>query len=552
MRRYVLLLLIFFGFTGVSGQIVSSSIRYTIKPVPAADRTNLEISVRFKAESGDFSKIQLPTDTFGVPDIHRYVSSFEGEDGTVVKPGKTDVERLVKPAADGRVSIRYVLSYDDGALKNYPYSPNVGPGHFHVAGCQWLLHIGDDNKKNRISVEIVEAPKNWKLYSSISPLASKFETTASYDDLSSSGIGGGSRSYLYKGKKSRPFSVFISGKFDIPDKEIARAAERIVISQRKWFEDDTQPFFTISINQRDGVVAGYAPDNAFFCFIRSDISRDELNLLLAHELFHSWLPNKIQISQDKKYSDIRYEWFYEGFTDYFARKILLETGLITPEKYMEFLNKDILNVADNPHRAETYDQLMAAAKEGRFDGVYKKLSYFRGALIALKWDMLIRRGDGKRSLSDLIREAYVLAGKTGGKIPEQAFQDLSKGFGIDAQADLEQYIMRGEAIEILPAIPIKGFELNEVEHPVFDLGFLLDLTRRTKKMSGVVENGPAYRAGLRDGMEFVSAQNANRSSNSWRADKPSIIVVKVDQEERTFEFFPHGNKIKLKLFSKVK
>ena len=551
MQKYIYLsLLIFFSFTGASGQTISSLVRYTIKPIPAGDRTNLEILVRYRADSSDFGKILLPTDRFGTPDIHRFVTSFEGEGGTVVKAGKKDLERLVKPANDGTATIRYVLSYDNESLKNYPYSPNTGPDYFHVAGCQWLLHIGDDKTKHKFSVEIVGAPKAWKLYSSISPKAADFGTTASYEDLSSTGIGGGAKSHSFL-IKQRPVSVFVHGKFDIPDKEIAKAAERIVRSQREWFKDHTQSFFTIVIAPRGGVVAGYAPDNAFFCFTRTDVNREELNLLLAHELFHAWLPNKISIQQDKKYSDIRYEWFYEGFTDYFARKILLEAKLITPERYIELLNKDIQNIADNPHRAETYDEFMLAAKEGRFDGVYKKLSYHRGALIALNWDMRMRRG-GKVDLSDFIRTLYFLLQDSGGKITEEAFFDFSRSSGVDAQADLERYTMRGEPIGILPDAPVKGFQPAEVEYPLFDAGFSLEESRKTKKISGVVENGAAYRAGLRDGMEFVSAANANRFSNSWRADQPSVVVARTGQDERRFEFFPRDSSIKLRLFSRAK
>src|SRR5205807_1414270 len=112
--------------------------------------------------------------------------------------------------------------------------------------------------------------------------------------------------------------------------------------------------------------------------------------------------------------------------------------------------------------------------------------------------------------------------------------------GIDAKGDLERYIMRGEQIQTQPSAVGKNFVLFETEKPSFDPGFSLDDTFKTRKISGVVEGGSAYRAGLRDGMGFVDIINSNRFGNDWQADKPMTVVVKVDGKEQSFDFFPRG------------
>ena len=535
------------ALTGTGGQSEKNKLHYRIKPVQTSDRTILEISLRFKADNSDPVQVKLPVDCFGTPDIHRYVTKFEAEAGTSISSGAQDTERVVRPSPDGMVSLRYVLSYDPKEMDNYPYAPNTRSNYFHVAGCQWLLRVGDGEQELPISVEIVDAPKSWRLYSSIDQNAAHFETIASYEKLSSSAIGGGGESYSFN-VRQKPVSIFVHGKFDIPNRELFAAVERIVRLERDWFSDYEQPFYHVVVAPRSGVTAGYAPQNAFINFVRETITRDELNLLLAHEMFHYWLPNKIKIEQDEKYSDVRYEWFYEGFTDYFAPRILLEAGLITPEQSAEQINKAILNIADNPHRTETYEDFMAAVKEGRFDSRYKKLSYHRGALIALNWDTQLRRTGEKRDLSDFIRELYFLARKSNGKIPEQAFFDFASRYGIDAKGDLERYIMRGEAIRPAPDARLGNFEMRETEKPLFDPGFSLERTRKTGVISDLAEDTAAYRAGLRNGMAFVRARNANRFSNSWQAEQPLVVVVKVDGRERTIEFFPHGKSEKLLLF----
>jgi predicted metalloprotease with PDZ domain len=538
-----------FAFFGSSGTAqADDAIRYQIKPIRATDRTNLEIRARFKAENNGSVKIKLPQDCFGSPDIYRYVARFEGEAGTVVAEGATDAERTVKPNAAGDVQLQYVLSFDPVKMNDNPYAPHTSANHFHVAGCQFLLPIGDENQKRLYAFEIVDAPQNWRLYSTLNSNARNFEKVASYEELASSAIGGGAESRVFK-VQGKPVSVFLHGKLDLPEKDIYLATERIVKIERGSFDDNGYPFFQIVIAPRGGFVSGYAPSNSFVCFVKPEISKDELTVLLAHELMHNWLPGKIKIVPDKPFTRLRDEWFDEGVTDYLARKLLLDNDLITREKFAELVNQDIINIADNSHRAATYEDLSAAARAGRYNTAYKKLAYYRGALMALNWETELQRKNGKKvKLIDFIRALYRSAAKTDGKISEQAFFDLARGFGLDAKKDLEKFILRGEAISVLPDALGKTYELRQSEVPSFEPGFSLAETFKTRKIVGVIENGAAHRAGLRDGMEFVSIENSNRFANGWSAKKPLVVTIKNQSRTRRAEFFPHGATIKLHLF----
>jgi predicted metalloprotease with PDZ domain len=525
------------------------SLSYQLKPVTAADRTNLEISLHLAVSGSAPVKIGLPTDCFGIPNLDRSVTSFAADNGSTLEPVEKPEERMVRPSPSGIVSVHYVMSYDPINMENFPYSPNTSAHHFHVAGCQWLLHVGSDTEKRTFSVSIVDAPKNWKLYASAAPDPTKFEIVSDWEDLASSGIGGGEQARFFK-IGGKPVSVFLNGVFDIPSSELFSAVERIIRLERNWFNDYDQPFYDIVISRRGDFIAGYAPENGFFCFVRKDISRDQLNVLLAHELFHNWLPNKLRIRQEKGFSSVRFEWFSEGFTDYFARKILLEAKLLTAQKFAELVNQDIYNIADNPHSRDTYIDLVAAIKSGKYMTAYKKLSYYRGALIALNWDTQIRRDGEKRDLSDFIRDLYLIAAKTNGEISEQAFYEFAGRYKLDARSDLERFITKGGQIPIPPDGLGLGFGLINVERPSFDPGFSLDETFKTRTISGVVESGPAYNAGLRSGMAFVDIINSNRFGNGWQADKPMTVVVKSNgkEAEQRISFFPHGPALKLELY----
>jgi len=552
MKKFTLVLticsiILIFAVVSFAGD--EKTIYYRIKPVPKNDRTELAVSVKFKGVAGAPTKISLPTDCFGAGELAKYVVSITGAQKTSVEKGGKENERLVRAGNDGWVSLEYTMSFDPQIFDEYSYGPNVGQEYFHIAGCQFLLHVGDDDEMRPYEFEMRDIPAGWKPYSSFAPDADKFKLTTSYENLASGVIGAGKNSYDFK-VRDKSVSVFIHGKYRIPDQKIYSAIERIVRLQRDWFNDYSQPFYRIVIAPRSGHVAGYAPANSFICFVKSDITELELNWLLSHELFHNWLGNKIRIERPPETSFIKYEWFTEGVNDYFARRILLEAKLITPQQFVDYINKDIINIADNPQRNKTMEELASAAKANQYGTAYRKLSYYRGGLLALKWDTELKGRNSGKTLSDFIRELYQIAERSGGKVKEQVLFDLARTYGFDLEKDLENHIVKGESITLLPDSAGSDYELRKREMPSFDPGFDLPQTFQSRKISGVVETGAAYRAGLRDGMEFVNIENSNRFANAWYADKPLVVTVKDKNTERRFEYFPHGAPLKLQLFER--
>lgn len=543
-----ILFVILFSALSVLGQTNTyNSINYKIKPIPTNDRTNLEISVNFKAENNKPLVVKLPTDYYGTPTIHKYVTSFEGKNGTMVKNTEVEIERLIEPNSKGEVSLEYVISYDPKILEDYAFAPKVNANYFHIAGCQWLLHIGDNEKKQRFIVKVVDSPKDWHLYSSIDKTPQKFETVATYFDLVPTAIGGGKEMKTFR-IREQPVSIFVQGNFDIPKAEIYDSVEKIVRLQRDWFADFEQPFYHVTINERDGIIAGTAIENLFVCFIKPKVKPDELNIAIAHEMFHNWLPTKMRIKLAKGDKQVRHEWFFEGFTEYFAKKILVDAGLLSREKFAESINKDIYNLTDNPNKSVTYADLLAKINAKEFTSEHKKLSYYRGVLIALKWENVLRNSKHEKSLSDFIRRLYKFVSERKREITEAEFFKLASDYGIDARGDFNEYILQGKLIKVASNALGGDFTLTEKETPSFEPGFSLKETYKTQKISGVIKNGVAYRAGLRNGMDFVRATNASRYSNAWTAEKPLTVIVKINGKEKKFEYFPHGEMLSLPQF----
>ncbi|NNF00103.1 MAG: hypothetical protein HKN25_13865 [Pyrinomonadaceae bacterium] len=545
-----IVIVVLFSFFSVFGQSdFGNSIEYKITPVKKSDRTDLSISVKLKPNASEPLTVKLLTGCYGTPNLYKYITLFEGEEGTSVAKSEREIERAVTPNENGEISIKYVISFDPGKMENSAFAPKIHQDYFSVAGCQWLLHFGDDGEKRDVSIEIVDAPEDWNLHSSLGKNAKKIKLRASYRDILASRLGGGGDFHTFY-VKNRPVSVFVKGNFDIPKTEIFSAVEKIVRLQRDWFGDYDQPFYQVVINERKSVIAGTAIKNQFVCFVRPDVDKNSLNKILAHEMFHNWLPIKMRIIRPEGDRQVRHEWFFEGFTEYFAKKVLFDAGLLSPEEFARLINSDIHSLADNPYKRIAYQDLLELAKARKFTSTHKKLSYFRGVVIALKWETALRR-TGK-NLSQFTRDLFKLASKKNGEITEEEFLSFAMDRGVDAKADFEKYILEGKPIRLEPNDLGAGFTSVERSVPSFDPGFSLRESRLTKKISGVEKNSIAFNAGLRNGMEFVSARNAGRFSNSWNAEKPLTVVVRENGAEKKLEYFPRGKPIRILQFQPKK
>ncbi|MEZ5344763.1 MAG: hypothetical protein R2681_04315 [Pyrinomonadaceae bacterium] len=540
------LLLLLFSFLSINPPS-AGTINYQIKPLPLADRTNIEVTVDFESPEKAPVSVTLPTDYFGTPNLYRFVKSFEGEAGTVIKPGESEDKRIAVPNKDGRIRIKYLLSYDPELFKFNTYSPNNSSTHFHLAGCQWALQIGELKEKHELKISFAGVPENWETYSNISSNPRKFEITASLEDLISTVIGGGEKKDVSRFTyRDTPYSIIVRGDFDIPRKEIVDAAEKIVKLQRDYFPGSKQDFYHIVILPRSENVAGVRFENSFITFLKQDVTRRQLYLLLAHEMSHNWLNGEI-IKPEEGESSLKYAWFYEGFDEYFARTLLLSSGLITEREFIELINRDIINIADNPHGSANFDDVLEAVKERKYGQAFNKLSYYRGALMAFNWDAQIRRFDKNRSIGDLVKEVYKASSDKGGNFSGKDLFELAAKMGASAEKDFENYIIEGKPIRVSQDIFDNRYVLKETDVPAFDPGFSIRESYSNKKITGLREGSEAYKAGLRNGMEFVLAKNDGRFSNAWLPEKPLSVTVRIEGEEKVIDYFPHGETEKLML-----
>ena len=130
---------------------------------------------------------------------------------------------------------------------------------------------------------------------------------------------------------------------------------------------------------------------------------------LAHEFFHHW--NGSRISSAWEHYPER-QWFSEGFTEYYANRALLATGIIDQRAYDEILSQYLSMHSFFASSSLFSDVSLRDA--GKKKGLYRPGVYDSGVAIAFCLDGMLRAAPGgAKSLDDFMRAMDQKYGKTG-------------------------------------------------------------------------------------------------------------------------------------------
>jgi hypothetical protein len=249
----------------------------------------------------------------------------------------------------------------------------------------------------------------------------------------------------------------------------------------------------------------------------------EIELTVAHELTHRWLGGTVRLV-DADGRDAA--WFSEGFTVHFARRILLDAGLVQPRDLLADVRRTLGEAAPG-------EEPMPA-------------DYRRGAQIAAYFDAALRRATGgARSLDDVARALVARAREERRvRLPVEALREvLARDLGPQGAADLDRFLARSAVSIELPEDAFGPcFKRSAKQVPAFELGFdRSGLHGNAGLVHGLVKGSAAERAGLREGALVLSA-TIPREEDALRLNAEVELMIGVGRNKKRIRYRPIGKR----------
>ena len=438
------------------------------------------------------------------------------------------------------IRVEYVVDPQHAAFDDWDYThhPITTRKFFHGMGNAFLMAPANA----RGIPETFEVILRWKL-------------PAGYDAACSWGVG----RHVGAQIKSTDLrhSVYLAG--DLTTKSVALESRRVTVAMVDAFKFDVNAFTEMTTKiiagQCDFMVETKFPDfvvtaipvgkplqpgesrlsgsglyNSFALFVAPQSGlTDAVEHLFAHELFHYW-NGRILAAQDPE--RLVY-WFVEGITDYYALRILYESGYWDAETYVKWLNRHLREYTLNPAIHATNEEIDKLYWEQR--ETVGEVAYQRGLLLGLRWHYLAT-SKGVRGGFDRLFQSLVDRARTGrfqltnNEIRAAGNRLLGSWFS----GEFDQYVQRAETVDVPPDALGPAIEGKATAIYEYELGFDRDRSLKGQRVIGLRAGGPAAAAGVREGDELVG----------WNLyadnDRQSRLIVQRGSKRESIRFYPRG------------
>jgi predicted metalloprotease with PDZ domain len=456
------------------------------------------------------------------------------------------------------LSVSYALLPNERQSSSEPsvhYGPILNAKLFHAIGNVSLLrpeHVDGEAPRDIALAWRGFDEAGWKIASSFGIGPAAIRTRASLNDFRQAVFVAGDLRLHTKTIHGKPLSIAIAGDdWGFDDGEFVVLAAGIVEAERAFFEDWEVPHYLISLipvgKREPGRISlgGTGLAHSFATFMTPGLelkagSRDALMIqhLLAHEMFHEWNGRVLQRVQPE---ELVY-WFSEGFTDFFARRLMFRAGRLTVDQYAQDVDASLAEYMLSPARNYPNQRIRSDFWKDR---AVTNLPYRRGDVVAIVVDEAMReRSHGERCLDDLMRE-LVQRGRRGERVDcDSLFRAIEIETYPDVAARVRGIVVDGETAELDPFTFQPCLQLRMAPMGPYDLGFDLERSRAEKEVRGVRTGSRAEAAGLRDGEKLLAI-----SVHGDRIDIPVEADVQRDGERRRITWLPQGEPTAVPQFS---
>ncbi len=387
-------------------------------------------------------------------------------------------EIVVRHPHRKKVSFTYRIKQDfeDPAYQTF-FRPVVKDRFFHIPG--QALFVAPlsftqlpSGKKIAVTIEWIGFPEHFTLHNTFGSGQKKQKLHLLFweEFYHSFFVGGDYRvhRFSYKGK---PVYFAIRGEWynGLSDEALFEDLQLAVRSQRDFWNDYTQPYFTVimspTVSQADSAYRGQSSNgtavkNGFVIQSTNNPfnNREVYRYMFHHELMHNWIGIEIV----NRYEELNY-WFSEGFTEYYTYKNRLRIGEISLEEWREAFNREVIEAHwKNPERNIPNYKVK--------DGFWKsrqvsKVPYRRGALFAFWLDnQLLLHSDYTFSLDDLMRKLLRHCQRTKAKFSDELLLEMAHThLDRDIAYFFQKHVLQGEDLDLSTEKWVEGFEFHTTD-----------------------------------------------------------------------------------------
>lgn len=377
-------------------------LRYRFTPVAERDGFMLDVHVEYAPRGADSTLLDLP-DSYGGQEQFEGIFDLRVQTAGAQLSPTTDRSRVwLRHAGLARVAWSYrVRELRTGVVElGDHYQAVVRPGLIHALGNSILI-VPDVPDSLDIDVAWTDTPADWRFASSFGLGVGPLQTRLPMPWFRHSVWMAGNLRMRETVVNDRTVAVAMHGSWEFDEREVLRLVRTIIQTERNFFEDHDFPFFLVTALGigGDNDQGGTGRVNSFGLFLSDDREIDlRLKRLLAHEIFHTWNGDRTE----RESPEALVYWFTEGFADYYARRFLLQAGLITPQEYLDDLNANLKEYFSSSMRMLPNQALVDGRSGGR---ELQRMPYRRGDILAHQ--LAVMADENGLSLDSAVR-SYLL------------------------------------------------------------------------------------------------------------------------------------------------
>lgn len=537
--HFLMVVLLLLGTTGVAS---AEMLAYTLRPDP--DEGVLQVELRWETSARTRSYLAVSPRWGNIQDVSALLRGVRCEGGTLaqrgskfaVRHGRNATLRLRYTVEPGKREFAWDTTYYPITTERFfcgmgnafllvPLTGEGLPGSYSVtlrwalpagwkAACSWGVgpHIGD---------RVAPADLRHSVY-----LAGELETKT-----------------VERGGLSISVAMVDRFRFDID--AFAAMAASIVAAQNNFMGETRFPPFVVTaipvgeaVKRGDARLSGSGLYRSFALYVapRAELT-DAVEHLFAHELFHYWNGRILGAEQPEKLC----YWFTEGFTDYYALRILFESGYWDAEQYAKWVNRHLREYHRNP--AKNVSNARIAADYWKERDTVGEVPYQRGHMLALRWHALAQeRGGGSL---DQFFKTLVERGRTQGlaltneRIKQAGRELLGSWF----TEEFARYVEEAKTV-VVPEDALRPALRGDYAFVYeYELGFDRERSLRRSRVEGLVKGSAAARAGLREGDELLGYRIYGE------VDKQIELQVLRGETIKTIRYYPRGDRMQVLQFA---